>query len=370
LPKFEKFELPGAGLCWKDCAVPPKDKLTIRVEAPQESPCGQFKAEMAVRDSGGNVALAGVLRLDYTRTWEEFNPKNQTSHQIWRFVARVDLSSTDDVNVCWRPSCLNTFPTAYFYGYVDYAMNCESGKWENVIVLHHACDGFIHDPQLSDRPGVFHPGESFSLVAPDFPTNPFFPGSFQAPFGPFDVEAVRNVNNLFAPGRCTTEEHVTGNMEFLNQVCLCPPAIPGPQTLLPFNGVGTCPRDDGLPSSFQSLDLSPTFPWIHMVSHSIGSWSTDVSYPGEERVWVDEVVFVYHDSCAALKGPADFLDVSYGASTNFGWPVMAIDEGGGVLTREFHDLCSNYSESLAAPLPFPFVGSVFTSDHLIYVNTQ
>ena len=91
--------------------------------------------------------------------------------QVWRFVVKADLSLGGTGGGCSRPSCLPSHPTAFYYGYLDYAFDCATGQFDTVLVLFHNCDEFIHNPVFSSVPGVFNPGRTYAIVAPDTPAN-------------------------------------------------------------------------------------------------------------------------------------------------------------------------------------------------------
>ena len=270
------------------------------------------------------------------------------------------------------PPCLSAHPTAFFYGYVDYARNCATGGFENAVVLFHNCDRFIHDPALSDRPGAFHPVDTFAIVAPDTAVNPFDPTPVLPPSGPLVAEAVRNVSNPFGVPFCTTEEPISGgDLTHIIAGCACPLSFGSiQQSANRLKGTGSCPDAAGAVSEFNTLNFFPTVPWFEMITTSIGCWTTAGSYPGPECAYVNEGVFRYRDSCSAigpLGGSGEFTDIFYGATTRGGFTVVPTSPIF-VPTQNFVDLASNLAQPAGVPVALPIIGSVRKTDHLIYVN--
>ncbi len=371
VPAFPPAALPGLGICWDNCIVTGQNPLKVAWSMPVPVTCGQYASTLTVSDAGsGLVVLSGVLVLDYTRTWMEIDASGAPV-QVWRFVAKADLSwvPSPAAPTCPVPSCLPPFgphPTAFFYGYVDYASLCGTTLFENALVLFHGCDFFMHKPGLSDFPGAFHPGRSYGIVAPHSTAQPFMPANLPAPGGALVAEAVRNVNNVAGGGLCIAEDKVVGGvLAPLANGCLCPFAVaPAQVTIRYFAGSGTCVDSSGLSSSWVSLLIAfPTIPWPYLVTTSIGVWTMPTVYPGMEMAWVDEGLFSYHDPCTAK----DYFEVYYGASTSQGWPVFPTTTGS-VLTQNFTDVADNWSATAGGPYIFPMLGSIRQTDHLIYVN--
>ena len=373
VPQFPPIDLPGLGVCWDKCKPTAQECIAVRLDLPGQNPCGQYSAQLRVDTCSGAPLLEGDAGLDYTRTWTEATPDGLL-YQVWRFALKADLALIQaGAAPCPAPPCLFSHETAFFYGYVDYALRCDGTAFvfENALVLYHACDDFIHRPGLSDKPGVFHPDSTFGIVAPHTAANPFDPTvQMPATGGPLVAEAVRNV----APAgfKCIAEERIEGgNKVPLIRGCACPLSFDSlQQTAVKLTGVGSCVQPDGAPSSFATLNFWPTLPWFDMVTTSIGRWTTGASYPGSEHAYVDEGLFLYHDSCVVGgAGEADLLEVHYGGSTKGGYMVLPISPSGVPLTDRFTDLAANYTSNLTGPPPLPLVGSIRPTFHLIYVNT-
>jgi hypothetical protein len=370
LPAFPSISLPGLGLSWGQCTLNQQRTLKVGWTTPAPGPtCTEFTSVLTVSDGGsGAPLLTGIMTLDYTRTWIENDPAG-TAIQVWRFTVKADLSnlSLPPGPLVPVPSCLTPFGphnTAFFYGYMDYANCTAAGGFENALVLYHAADRFIHTPGFSSKPGVFHPSSSYAIVAPHTAVQPFIPVPIIAGGGPLLGEAVRDLRVPGVPlGLCITEDKLLqGAMTKLGAGCLNVMATnPKQQTLRQFGGTTNCVNTAGLNGSWTSLNINfPTLPWFHMVTTSIGTWSSPNVYPGKEATWVDEGLFVHSDPCNG-----DFIELKYGGSTEFGFhanlPV-------GAVVTKFTDIVDNYSAPLAGPYSTPIFGQVMPSEHLIYVN--
>jgi hypothetical protein len=369
LPAFPAVGMGGLNICFTQCNTTATRTLKVSWGVPVQPFCGEFTAPLTVTDAGsGAPMLVGTLVLDYTRTWTEIDTAGIPT-QVWRFVAKADLSTVPGVAVlpCSSPGCIvpvGPHPTAFYYGYADYSSCTAAGPWSSALVLYHACDRFIHAPGLSDKPGVFHPTAAFAIVAPHDTVQPFVPANAIAGSGPVFGEATRDVNTFTPPPNpCTVEDRVVqAAMTKLGAGCICTLAKnPKQQTLRKFDGTTNCVNAAGLPGGWASLAVAfPVLPWFHLITTSIGSWSNPNVYPGNEEAWVDEGLFVHQSACNG-----DFVELKYGGSTRGGFmAILPVP----VLVTNFTDLADNYTAPLFGPYPSPILGSVQPTDHLIYVN--
>ncbi len=381
IPQFPDITNPGLGICWTLCIPTTNPVNVIQTTPVPTAVCGQFTSSVSVVNATTGVTdLFGSVILDYTRTWEEMDTSGR-QYQVWRFAAKVDFSNTvGAVPRCPVPTCLPPFgphPTAFFYGYVDYSIECTIGLTESSLVLFHNCDAFIHQPPaLSSRPGAFHPATTYAVVSPNTSTNPFTPTSPALlptfPSGPLMVEAVRNVNNPAGLPFCVAEEPLLdGDLMPLVFGCPCGASLLPQVSANLFKGSGVCigPISGG-GSSFEALFFA-ILPWLFYDTTSIGSWTTDFNYPGQENAFVGEGLFQYHDSCQELLPPpvfTDFAEIFYGGQTTGGRVVLP-NPLFPPLTQNFVDLADNYSTPIGGPPPpLPIYGAVEPTDHLIYVN--
>jgi hypothetical protein len=362
------FQSPALGVCWQACNPAQQSCIDVFVAPPTPTPqCGTFMAPMQVVDCAGIGLLKGDLILDYTRTWAETAvPGTPPNLQVWRFVAKVDLfGDSTQTPQCPVPpsvgSAAGQWPTGFWYGYYDLAFDCSAGTFEHALVLYHGCDAFQHTAPLSSTPGVFHPATTYAIVAPHTVANPFVPVPFPTPGGPLLSEAVRSTSLPNLPGACIAEEFVPqGVLLPLASGCLCPLGlVPQQQTASTLLGGSVCG------SSFSSLNFWPTAPWFDFVTTSIGTWSTGLAYPGPERAVVGEGLFLYREACSPAAQNQS-LDVFYGGLTLGGYLVAPTPTAPN--SQNFLDLASNYSAVLPGAIPFPLVGDVRKTEHLIYVN--
>lgn len=365
LPAFPPIDMQGRGFCSSSCAITGSECIRIIVTPPAAFGCGEYGAQFSVLDCAGASILSGFpLHLDYTRTWQEDSAAG-VPHQVWRFAAKIDVSLVAGAPPsCLAAPCLSGYPTAFFYGYVDYALNCASGTFDSSLVLFHNCDRYIHDQAHSNKPGTWHPDTTYAIVGPDTAANPFVPAVSTRPGGPIAQEAVRR--SAAGSLSCVTEERITSGLLLpLISACACPLSFASTKNTASFyRAVGSCIGIDGLPSSFDSLDTTPFgFPWLHLLTTSVGSWTTGTTYPGPETAFVEEGAFAYHDSCAVTgTSSGNFLEIHYGGSTTDGWTITS------PLSDNLIDMASNYSQPLPATLTPPFTGSAFPTRHLTYTN--
>jgi hypothetical protein len=330
--------------------------------------CASYQTQFSLTGTTGTALLSGMLTMDYTRNWVEIAPSG-VAYEVWRFLVKGDLGSPVAAGTaCPKPSYVTASnPTAFFYGYADYALDCASGVWEASLVLYHGCDRFMHSP-VSSAPGVFHPGVSYAIVAPVSAANPFVPAASPYGNGPLVAEAVRPAMPVPGTILCQHEEAISTGLHLqLGFACACPLSLSVPMhsaNLL--QGAGTCPDSSGVPSNFQAVNV-PGQPWIFEIKTSIGNWTMPAGpFPGDEAVWVDEGIFQYHDSCASTAGTVDSLNVFYGASTRNGYSVVPIDPG--VLDENMIDLASNFHLPVGASPTLPATNLVLPTLYLIYTN--
>lgn len=375
LPVLPPFSLPGSAIAWDTCNLAGEVCANLSLQAPQPSGvCGQLQATLRLQDCQGNTLLQGQALLDYARTWIEqgvvptpAGPAN-VDFQVYRFLVKVDLASPlaavqPSIAV---PADLTLNPTAFYYGYVDYARVCQTGQFKQALMLFHGSDFLIHYPGISSGVGGANPLRSHALVAPDTALQPFIPAPSVVAAGVFAEDSVRSVGNPAAPA-CRTEEDLFagGTYQPLAFGCINPPALGPIQTAaIAMQGQSNCG------SGFQSLNLFGLTPWFETISNSIGQWVGLGEYPGPERVRADEGLFQYRDGCqAAGPGAGISLEIFYGAETLGGFPSQLVEPGAVVVpVGHFVDLVSNWRRPAGAPLMLPAIGKVMQSFHVISAN--
>ena len=260
LPAFPPILENGLGFCWTDCAPPSTNCLTVTCSPPLfVGRCDELGAQLSVSDCSGVQLLSGFMKLIYVRTWDE-EPVPGSRTQVWRFHAKVDLSQVVGAPPsCPVPSCTNAAgSTGFFYGYVDYALDCTTNTWDSVVVLFHNCDEFIHSPLYSFDPGPYHPGTTFAIVAPATSTT-FVPTSAPAPAAaPLSGESLRSRPSVLPGFFCQAEDFVPplgGVWLPIVFGCLCP------LNLVPIQNSGVQIQATGVcGNAFGSVNAWPSCP--------------------------------------------------------------------------------------------------------------
>jgi hypothetical protein len=348
--------LQSVGICWTACA-PSTNSLNVDIDSPTSIFCGAYQTQITVTDGSGITLMAGNVHLDYTRTWTEFN-NNGDELQVWRMMAKTDLMLVGSSAPCPVPICFAAAPTAFFYGHIDFAYNCNNGNWEIAFSLFHSCDRFIHDPTASSIPAPHHPPTAYAIVGPDVSTNPFVPTILSPVTGPITGGAVRRVA---VPGTvCWFEDPlVAGSLGLNLQGCACPLSLTPPQySTQPFSAIGTCG------GSFASILIPAPHSWWHMITTSLGTWTgvgSGTPYPGNENLWANEGFFFFTDGCTSTTR----IESQYGVMTDSGFQVVP-DTQRPWLTMRMIDLASNFDSSFGM-VP-PYVGHVMTTSHTIHAN--
>lgn len=382
LPNLTPINLQGTSICWTACALSGQDCITLNSSAPTPTPvCGQFQFNLIVGDCAGSAHLFGNGLLDYSRTWREQGNTIDatgavvgTSYQVWRFLLKLDMSvvpGSTGAPACLIPNDLTVNPSVFYYGYVDYALDCSLGQLKSSLVLYHGSDWLINFPGISSNLGGANPLNSYALVAPVTSATPFVPVDFIIPPGVNQFDSMRAVGDVNLPGTpapCNHEERASqGVYQPLGFGCMTPPSI-GPLHAAAVNidGASFCG------SSYQALNLFGLVPWINMITTSIGAWTANNDYPGPERVRANEGLFLYRDSCEAFTvGGGQALEVFYGAETRGGFPAT-IPGSTGTLVSVFNflDMCSNWRRPVGTPLVLPAIGRVMQSYHILSLNPQ
>jgi hypothetical protein len=361
LPALPAYTMPGLAVCFHQCQVMSTPCIKWDFGVPSPTSCDGFKVDVKVIDcSSGFTRLFGTVVLDYTRTWMEQSTSGPI--QVWRFAAKVDMAANVAIppDPCITPPSALAFPQIFYYGYIDYAFDCTSGTWEMATVLAHQCDWLIHGTTgFSSTPGIHHPARFYALVGPDTPGNPFVPVQIQAPFGGLAGEATRETAT---PGTvCNAEEPLQGAISPLFQACLCAPAMQPPRAMMRrLVTSGQCG------TQVASIDTLPMgLPWPHLVTTSIGTWTTMASFPGPEAVWLDEGPVLHAAGCPDATGVTPVhADVMYGVTTAKGYPAVPGTPPHSAMT----DLASNWSWTLGTPITIPMYGNVMPTRRLVYVT--
>lgn len=363
LPTFPDLSMQGSALPWQDCMPLPKLGVAMSLGGPQQLACGSYVSPFSVTTAAGIVVASGELELTYSRTWDEISPAGQV-HQVWRFLimGNLDVAPTPVP----QPAIPPVSP-AFYHGYIDYALPCNAPlvTWRHAMVLFHNCDDFLHRPGLSANPGVFHPDRTFAFVSPDTAAQPFDHTVIAPPMsGPVMMGALRDPSPA-AIAACTTRDRVAqGALDPIVEGCACPLTVnlPPRNVATRMSAFGVCG------GGTLSLDTSALgFPWLHLISTSIGRWTNGAVFPGEEGALVYEGPVVWQEGCTNQR----FAELHYGAATQQGWtrvsplPVL--------LPQNMLDMRSNWSIPIPGPVALPIVGAVFPSPfrrHVLFLDTM
>jgi hypothetical protein len=379
LPPLPPINMQAAAICWTGCALSGQDCAQLSSSPPSPTAvCGQFNLSLTVSDCTSTPHMIGFGLMDYARTWrEQGNTVNTagtvvpTVYQVWRFMLKLDLFRvvpSSPAPACMVPNDLGLNPTVFYYGYVDYALDCSSGTIQNSLMLFHGSDWLINFPGISGNLSGANPLRSHALVGPDTGLTPFVAADFLiAPANPqFDsIRPIGNVNLPGTPAACNTEETLTAAVyNPYGFGCLNPPSLgPIQSAAVLLNGGSACG------SGFQTLNLFGTVPWLDMISTSIGSWTLNNNYPGPERVRANEGLFLYRDSCQFGTVGWQAFEVFYGAETRGGFTaLLPIASGPGPIVANFLDMCSNWRNPAGTPLILPAIGRVMNSYHILSIN--
>jgi hypothetical protein len=383
LPAFPPISLPASAIAWNSCALAGTACATLDLSPPLPGVvCGQFGVQIRVNDCLGNTHLVGKGILDYARTWIETGnisvaptvPPLPANYQVWRFLIKLDLQANPSPvapSGLLFPADLAINNTVFYYGHVDYALDCNTGQFKTSVVLFHGADWLINFPGISSNNAGANPTRSYALVAPNTPINPFVPALSLITPAPVAFESVRAIGNINQPGTpalCNSEENLAQG--FYNPLafgCLNPPALgPVNSAAVQLQGASQCG------SNFQSINLFGTVPWLELISTSLGSWTTGNDYPGPEAVRADEGLFAYRDACqAGTVGNGQALEIFYGTESQGGFGAFLVDPTGVLVGhKNFIDLVSNWRRPVGTPLMLPAIGRVMQSYHLISVNPQ
>jgi len=373
VPQFSlPEEIPALGLCFDHCAEPQTHNVRIDFGETFYGGCDSFTALMIVLEGAFSPTqlLIGNLTADYSRTWSEFGPGGKIL--VWRYIVRVDLGVPQalDPTPCIVPACITPGEIetdAFFYGYLDFAVCLDAVPQEEpivVLMLYHNTDYFIHMASVSSNPGVYHPAQSYAIVAHSVPLiaqNNFVAASNVVPeatapnYHPV-YGAMRDfgyMNHCYAPSYILP---LTAILKIISTGC-----SGGFKTLREFSTDNTLCNS----AAWHSLTYGfPSLPWYHMVSTSIGRWTASSVYPGNQNVWADEGLFSHQEECGSK-----LLEVKYGATTENtvnGYEMVEPIEG----LRAFTDLVDNYTAPWLGPYPPILVGFVMSSDHVIYVSPK
>jgi len=327
IPWFKQVTQPALDICYRDCGVEFVGNCRARwtplhVLGTTGVDCGYRAQRLDLFDPVGNLKWTGVMRLAYSRTWQEADPSG-VPLQVWRFLVNGDLRATSIVGPapCPLPTCAGAFGNRVkVSGYIDFAQACvATGPPVQIAwMLAHACDTIDHAPGFP-RAGVFHPERSYAFVGPaaGFVPTPLTvlegtPGSM--------LEAMRRLRHP-APGTtgpitCEFEERLNHFLGPVATFCLCATSPPLSAQWLnaPLNLASACGSTLVSPGPFLPGYLSM----------GIGRWTAPGTFPGVEDVRWNAGSYIDSDPCTGIARNV----VAYGATTLGGFPATQVLSSG------------------------------------------
>ncbi|MEX1025580.1 MAG: hypothetical protein WD226_10950 [Planctomycetota bacterium] len=355
LPAFPDWSVQGSAVSWTSCNPDPKQPCSITVTAPVPITCDVYSSNFSA--AAGTSIATGTLEMAYSRTWDEVDPAGNLI-QVWRFLVVADL---DTAPIPFLPAD----DPSFYYGYVDYARACQVPgplpAWQSALVLFHNCDRFLHAPGISAMPGAFDPARTHAFVAPDNALQPFDHSAIVPPPGGAPIQGALRDPGDPAAATCRARDRVPqGILNVLANGCVCP----GSLTLPPRNAATQLTAFGQCGGGALSLDVTGSgFPWLHLVSTSIGRWMSPAVYPGTESALVYEGPVFWRESCP----PQNFVDLQYGAGSRGGWDRQ-IASPTGIALESMLDLRSNWSVPIPGLIALPIVGTVMPSPFTRHVQ--
>lgn len=368
LPQFPAIKQNVQYICWRDCDVAKTRNLCVDLTVPTphvfangNTPgCAIFDIGVNLRTCGPAMqsVFAGRVIATYARTWfEDTDPANPGPEtQVWRFLWNGDLAVTPFLNGQFGnnpcvPQCHHSFNNqVYWFGYIDYRLDCATNTWNVEWVLDHECDRYHHNAD-SARPAPaagFHPNRSFTFVGPSL-----FTPSITIPVavGPIMQENTRTLAFTGQnPVRCFRDDPIVqGGMDTMGDLCSCVPNGAAQYALTFMQGFTQCQ------TSFLTVTQTKDF-----VQKRLGFF-TDAAGNPTKLVLLNMGDIEYFDACL---GVATF-EYFEGAATLFGPPAFTFDPAGALvpLFPQFVDTGSSNRVNGARVKGFPH----FTSK-LIDVN--
>ncbi len=363
IPQLPVQTLQTKYVCWNNCS-PGLSGTVLTTFQPAQVACGIYINRMTVTNlSGALTAWTGRLVMQYTRTWAEASVPGATPDtQVWRFILNGDLQPSQQVinqfggNACIVAPCVTQYNSFHVDGYIDYALNCNTGQMSIAFAVDHDCDTFEHANAFTCRPGNFHPTRSYSFIGPaaGFVCDVNVPTAQ----GPINCEAFRN-NDFTQPlaAICQFEQPIQGGgIGNQGTFCPCSPNAPGQYSIQQFDAGTICMS---VANSTQ-VDV-----WPGLVGKSLGFWTDPTVYPGTERLHIERGHTSYTDGCTGVQTRPYFI----GAQTQGGFPTFKLDPTG-ALVPVSSQLIDLGDATFLNQNSQPRIGKLSISDKMIYLNVN
>jgi hypothetical protein len=375
LPPFPAVSTSVKYLCWDECRARINRDICIDLGVPTPLQqggalvCSVYRIPVTVKTCGtaARVLWTANLTAHYSRNWLEAPVAGAPpTIGVWRFILNGDIRPSAFVlqrygtNRCAVPACFALFNAIYVQGYIDYAFDCQNGRWLVAGAFDHGCDAITHGP-ASARPapaGGFDPGRSYTWV---FPAAGFVPYSSTAPAprsnGPINPgqEAFRKNDWTTAPAICRNEEPVgQGFLNAISEFCLCTVTGLGTNQFVNtavqvFGQCGT--------QLFTGTAGGP----IPFVQKRIGMWTNGAVFPGNEYLLLDMGNAQYIDGCTTTT----FFEYFEGVETIGGFPAFTYTLL--PLNLQFEDWASS-DRPIVPPAPLMIIGVPHISWFIVNLN--
>lgn len=318
LPALPDVSVVSRYICWQGCQGGLNGAVKVTFEPNPTPACGILIADVTVTNLPCSfTAWTGSLVMTYSRTWAEASVVGDPPDlQVYRFILNGDMTPSAALvtgfggNECVVAPCQATYGSFHVQGYIDFAMDCDTGDFSVAYAFDHDCDSFEHDNTLTCRPGTFHPFVSYTWVGPSagFVIDTTTP----AASGSATVGAMRNSDfTMPLPLICQNEQPLTSAL-IGSDLAYCPCSSAAfqykPQRLLTSSSCGS------------TSETVPVDVWPGLVGKAIGFWTDPTVYPGRETVHIERGFADYFDSCEA----DDFRPYFIGVQTQGGFETYDI----------------------------------------------
>lgn len=346
----------AVGICWRQCGVDATaaykatwSKMIPSVNTAGTVDCGWFTTRVQLSQS--TLSWIGTLNAHYSRTWFEGNPAAPL--QVWRYLVNGDLRPTSTTaGPCALPPCAApNGMKVHFSGYIDYAIDCNSGQRFDAWMITHGCDSVDHAVGYP-RAGAFHPDRYYTFVGPA--ANFVVGAAPSIEVGLANQESVRRWDRI--PGTtigasCQHDEPLAfAAFNPFAQTCLCTAGAPQwYEADLSGAAVGG--------TTFNTLAGSADYKSV-----AIGRWTNPGVFPGVEEVRWTTSDLVWTEGCTTLTTFEPF----YGVTTSGGFPAWQIDTTG--LVTPLAPMFIDQSSSRQMPFNTPVRNIPSRSYHILNLN--
>lgn len=347
LPDFPGIEDRTKYICWRDCRVAKTRDLCVEIGAPTPhfiapgiiAGCGVFDVPVKTKTCGAAAreVFSGTVIGTYARTWfEDADFDGDPETQVWRILLNGDLEASDFLlaqfgnNPCIPQAWRDYDGLVYWYGYIDYRLNCQTNEWQVEWALDHECDKYHHnsDSERPAPPGGYSPDRSFTFVGPAS-----FVPTLAIPFssGPMVQENTRTIafTGPQNPARCFIDDPIReGFVDPFQETCVCVDGEPQ-YALQEFGGTTICGTGFG---PGQGKDF---------VQKKLGFFVDAAGNP-TKALLLEQGDLTFVDQCVGTQTNEYFE----GVITIGNAPAFTFDPAGALipLGRQFHDIGSSNDE--------------------------